>query len=132
MAYKLSNAEGNALHHLAIALRPDWVRNRPGQVWHQRVTDSTFPHAVSFLHTIHALIAYASPQAGMRTPNLFPQSGAHWDTTVPARSQEFLPRCQDHDWEPATTCSACWADVKVGDRPRNMIGKHYRVKHRDR
>ncbi|PXA77918.1 hypothetical protein [Auritidibacter sp. NML100628] len=128
MPYQLNSAEGNALHYLALALRPDWAHNKPGQVWRQQLREDTFDQAENFTHAVQALIAYTAPEARMRTPNLYPQPGAHWDKTAPARVRDASPRCVDHNWEPASTCRACHADVKVGDRPRDMIGKHLPAK----
>lgn len=31
--------------------------------------------------------------------------------------------CEDHDTEPARNCRSCLADVKVGERPQELVGK---------
>lgn len=36
-----------------------------------------------------------------------------------------LARCQDHPEEAAIACPPCQADWKVGDRPREFIGRHW-------
>lgn len=36
------------------------------------------------------------------------------------------PRCLDHTEQPAAHCGSCIADVKAGERPRELIGKHMR------
>lgn len=35
------------------------------------------------------------------------------------------PHCEDHPEEPFDTCRSCKADVKAGDRPATLIGKHF-------
>lgn len=35
--------------------------------------------------------------------------------------------CADHPTRDAHNCPDCWADVKTGMRPQDMIGQHYAV-----
>lgn len=35
------------------------------------------------------------------------------------------PPCEDHEGETAHNCRACKADIKLGQRPPHLIGKHH-------
>ncbi|HAY44072.1 MAG TPA: hypothetical protein DCY59_11245, partial [Micrococcaceae bacterium] len=81
-----------------------------------------------FGHCIRALAAYATETHAdgsfvKRTPNVYPEHGRHWTGTAPEGHEAPKAKpCGDHDTEPAHNCRSCLADVKVGDRPENMIG----------
>lgn len=76
--HHLRHDEGAALANLALALRPDWERNNPGRILWEANEKGGFPHALDFLHMVRALLLYAAPGAGMRTPNLYPADGVWW------------------------------------------------------
>lgn len=135
MAHRLNPTEADALHYHALALRPDWHTNRPGPTWTQ-VTggngrDITLYHADNYAHAHAALTTYATQtDPRMRTPNLYPAEGTHWDTTRPHPGVAQPPTpCPDHPYDPrgATDCGGCWADIKAGDRPPGMLGQHFEV-----
>jgi hypothetical protein len=125
----------HSLHHLAVALRPDWHNNRCGSTWQHALetngTPMTLPHAEDFHHAIQALIHYATattPEGTHRykTPNLYVQDGTWWSETRPAETREKQPPCEQHpEYGTTTTCTACISEYKTGDRPENMIGKTY-------
>lgn len=128
---KLTDQEGIRLVQAMLAMRPDWTANKPGILLRQTNESGGLPHAQDFGHAIRALAVYAtetSPDGrpAKRTPNLYPADGRHWTTT--ATEPGALPQgppCEDHPEEQASNCRCCWADVRVGDRPRNRIGKHH-------
>lgn len=135
MAYKVTAHEGNALHFLALALRPEWAPKAkdglgPGAIWQQEIEHNTFPHAENFDHCLAALTDYcrAEKQGKPRWthPRLFPGEGDHWKTTVPT-TLEKNPRdpCPDHPLDRANkwSCISCRSEILAGDRPWNMQGK---------
>lgn len=40
-----------------------------------------------------------------------------------ASLRDLEPRCEDHEWEPAGSCTACHSEVKAGDRIQRYFGK---------
>jgi len=125
---KLTDQQGQRLTTMMLAMRPDWTPNKPGIVLAKANDTDGFP-AADFGHCIRALAAYATethPDGSFvkRTPNVYPEHGRHWTTTAPDGHDAPPARpCGDHDTEPAHNCRSCLADVKVGDRHPNMIGK---------
>lgn len=133
MTYKPTTTEGQALHQLAIALRPDWTRNDPGSTWYAK-TSGTFPHAENFEHCIHALITYATETKDgkhvKRTPNVYPEDGKHWQATRPAAAPTDRPGreaiCQDHTAYNKRTCPVCTDEIDEGKRTPDQRGKRIR------
>lgn len=112
MPHTLTDAEGQALHMLALALRPDWRNNNPGNIIHQHQTEhGALTEADNFAHAARALITYATATGTQRkrTPDLYPKDGRHWMSTKATTgiSDAGLPPrelwCIDHD----TTESKC-------------------------
>lgn len=104
--------------HLAAVLnliRPDWpTASLLTLLWENREQPS-YP----------ALVIAAVTKAQDRTcktpaPIFIP--GAHWPEQV-RNKLPALPRCQDHPEQEAPMCNGCWADVKAGHRPENLVGK---------
>lgn len=129
MPHTLTPNEAHALHFHALALRPDWEPNNPGHTWHQTINGYTLPHATNYPHAHAALTHYATTtntngQPAKRTPNLYPAEGTHWDQTRPdpAVGQPRRP-CEDHPEFEARSCRCCLADVKVGERPVELVGR---------
>lgn len=135
MAHTLTTAEIYALHHTAVALRPDWHHNRPGSTWQKQLTDAgtpmTLEHAQSFWHAINALHTYATQQTDdgtpvKRTPKYFLEAGKHWEQTRPAEHAEKLPPCEQHpEYGTTKSCKACKSEIAAGDRPDDKIGEVY-------
>lgn len=135
MPHQLTPTEANALHYHALALRPDWHTNQPGPTWAATTGGNnktiTLYQADNYHHAHAALTAYATQtEPRMRTPNLYPNEGPHWDTTRthPGVAQPVTP-CPDHPYDPRgnTDCGGCWADIKAGDRPAEKLGQHFDV-----
>lgn len=133
MPYTPTDPEGQALHQLAIALRPDWTRNDPGSTWYTR-TGGSFPHAENYLHCVHALIAYATEpkdsKSYKRTPDLYPEDGRHWEATRPTATPTDRPGresiCQDHTAYSKRTCPICADEIDEGKRTPDQRGKKIR------
>ena len=128
---RLNDNQGRALTQLAHALRPDWNPTSTGKVLATANQAEGFP-AQDFPHAVRALLAYATattPNGDHKrhTPAFYAEPGPHWTTTATqsAPTPHNAPRCPDHDTFHAHNCPPCIADVKVGDRPATMIGKHY-------
>lgn len=138
MPHTLTPDEAQALHFHALALRPDWTRNSPGQTWKRALDDYTLPFAKNYLHAVAALTAYCLEEKDgrrtKRTPNLFPLEGSHWSVVPPPAvpgqgpgARSVGPACEDHPTFEAASCRCCLADVKLGQRPQDKIGKAFDV-----
>lgn len=128
---KLTDQEGQRLVAAMLAMRPDWIPNKPGRMLLEANQAGGLVFAQDFGHALRALAAYATETGPdgrpvKRTPNLYAADGKHWTST--ATEPTALPRqpaCEDHPEEPAHNCRCCWADVKTGQRPQSHIGKTY-------
>jgi len=129
MTYKPNDVEWQALDLIALALRPDWKANKPGPTWFTK-TGGTLPHAESFVHSVDALIDYATKsQPRKRTPDIYPDDGAHWERTRPAPEAERPgrePLCQDHTAYNARTCPLCTDEIREKQRSPQQRGKRIR------
>lgn len=114
----ITATQGTILANLLHELRPDWpvaslVAHLKGHVDHPK------PYA----DIVIAAVTTAT-QRQARTPLLIWDLGPHW----PVHADEPAPQgpaCPDHSTFDAATCPACLGDVKAGDRPRDMVGRHY-------
>lgn len=113
-----------------LAMRPDWTKNNPGRMLAD-VNDQAGLPGRDFEHALRALAQYATARGSdgahqYRTPDIYPREGKHWTTTAAA---DWIPPkpppCPDHIGQDSTNCRSCWADVKAGIRPRDLIGKHH-------
>lgn len=128
---KLTDQEGQRLVAAMLAMRPDWIPNKPGRLLREANDADGLVFAQDFGHALRALAAYATEtgrdgRPAKRIPDYYLEAGRHWASTAP--DPEALPQgppCQDHPTEPAHNCRSCWADHKVGQRPATHIGKHY-------
>ena len=134
MVHLATQDEANALHYLALALRPDWKNNNPGESWLPEITDDrVFQHAENFDHCLRALTAYCHESKDgkyvKRTPDVFPRDGKHWDTTRPATVTTRAgkqPICQDHTAYNAATCPVCADEIRTKHRSPQQRGKRIR------
>lgn len=137
MAYQVTRAEGNALHFLALALRPEWEpktkdRKGPGAIWQEEILHSTFEHAENFDHCLAALINYCKAEAKgakkFRYPRPFPNDGEHWASTRPAATHRpgAQPICQDHTAYNRDTCPICADEIAAKQRSPQQRGKRIR------
>ena len=128
---KLSEQEGLRVVQMMLAMRPDWIRNKPGLMLREVNEAGGLPLAEDFGHVVRALAAYATAKGpdgrhAKKIPDFFFEDGRHWSSTAagPVAAPRG-PACEDHPEEQATNCRCCQADVKVGQRPATHIGKHY-------
>lgn len=126
MPHQLTPDQGNALHYHALALRPDWKNNNPGQTWRHQLTNNTLPHAQNYEHALNALTAYATQtNPKLKTPNLYPNPGQWWETTQPnpGVANPTHPPCQQHDqnkYTPTKICAGCRAEELTIGRPPHL------------
>ncbi|MET4059977.1 hypothetical protein ABIB35_001522 [Arthrobacter sp. UYP6] len=128
---KLTDQEGQRLVSVMLAMRPDWIPNKPGRMLLEANQAGGLVFAQDFGHALRALAAYATEtgpdgRPAKRTPNLYTADGKHWTST--ATEPTALPQqpaCEDHPEQEAHNCRCCWADHKVGQRPQSHIGKHF-------
>lgn len=114
----ITQPQALALAQLLHQIRPDWPA--ASLIAHLR---SHADHPADFADIAVAAITRATDER-VKTPHLIWDQGPHW----PERAKPALPRgprCADHDTFDAHNCPACWGDVRAGDRPENLIGKHH-------
>lgn len=129
--YKLTDQEGARLVAALVAVRPDWLPNKPG-VLLKEANDAGGLPGQDFGHCVRALAHYAtqvdaSGAYAKRIPDFYVEAGKHWTVTAPEKWQapkEWRP-CPDHVGQESQNCRCCWADVKAGQRPESHIGKHW-------
>ena len=116
---------------MMLAMRPDWTPNKPGQMLWEINEAGGLPLAEDFGHVVRALAAYATAKGpdgrhAKKIPDFFFEDGRHWSSTAtgPVAAPRG-PACEDHETFSAHNCPCCWADFKVGERPKEMIGKHW-------
>lgn len=115
----ISEQQARALaFYISTAVRPDW--QVPGIL-------SALAEASQLTRDAGALAAAAvnaARQEKNRTPAVIALPGSHWPPEAAASvSGVRVPPCEDHPEEAAHACRACWADVKAGQRPADMIGR---------
>lgn len=126
----LTRSQGQRLVQIIKLMRPDWSRNPIDKILSEANQGEGIP-AHDFEHALRAAAHYATmtePNGGYlkRTPNLYINTGKHWDATAPEKSNHSrvkMPQCEDHDGQDAHTCRACITDIALGDRPEHLQGK---------
>lgn len=126
----LTRSQGQRLVQIIKLMRPDWSRNPVDKILSEANQGDGIP-AHDFEHALRAAAHYATmtePNGGYlkRTPNLYINTGKHWDATAPEKSNHSrvkMPQCEDHDGQDAHTCRACIADIALGDRKPELKGK---------
>lgn len=128
MPHHLDARHGELLVQLAASLRPDW---NPASLRTVLQAANPLP-GDDWEHVVRALLAYATARKpdgawAKLTPRFFTEAGGtHWTTTrtmTGPREYVKVPACEDHPEQEAATCRCCWADVKVGERPTEGIGR---------
>ncbi|WP_346921719.1 hypothetical protein [Glutamicibacter creatinolyticus] len=126
----LTRSQGQRLVQIIKLMRPDWTKNPVDKILSDANQADGLP-AHDFEHALRAAAYYATmtdPGGGYakRTPNMYPSTGKHWDATAPTSSKHqraTAPQCEDHAGQDATTCRSCHADIKLGHRPPEKLGK---------
>lgn len=114
----LTQKQASLIAHTLEELRPnDW---RAQQVLDTLWDHKDQPH--TFTTTIQVAIRAAlNPQ--IKSPTGIYLPGKHWDIPTPPKNAPKPTKCQDHPTYDAHTCSCCWADIKLGDRPEHLLGQ---------
>lgn len=96
---------------------PDW---HPTAI--ENVLRDNHTHPAPYPTIVQALVKYAT-DSDKRTPSFLFDALADWHE--PGTIAPKNP-CEDHGF-PAHNCHSCKADILVGDRPPEFMGKHYDV-----
>lgn len=126
----LTQSEGERLTRMIAAMRPDFDSHGIARILQKANQTGGLP-GHDYNHAIRAAAHYTtqtSPDGGYtkHTPAMYPATGPHWDQTAPTGSRHKRhqePPCEEHQGQTARTCTCCWADIKLGQRPENMLGK---------
>lgn len=114
---EITKEQATTLANLIEQIRPDWPTRQVLKLIAEHRTEHTFGHLCQ------AAVSAASKRSN-RSPNVIFMPGTHWDIEEHKAPIPKAPACEDHPTFEAHNCRCCWSDVKVGDRPENMIGKH--------
>ena len=119
----ITDQQVRAIAFLLHEIRPDWgIASLVSLIDKHRDVPSL--GALTIAATTKAM------ESTCKTPAPIFHPGPHW----PASARAQLPKpppCEDHIGQDAVTCSSCWADVKAGIRPPNVIGKHHEPESED-
>jgi hypothetical protein len=113
---EITDQQGRAIAYLIHEIRPDWGT--------QALT--TLISNNREVPSLSALVIAATTKAmelTCKTPAPIFHPGPHW----PEEARHKLPPgppCEDHPTFEGRTCRCCWADVKVGQRSPDQVGKH--------
>lgn len=125
----LTKSQGERLTTVLHAARPEWATASIATILQNANRNEGLP-ATDFDHALRATIAYATAKnpAGTsylkQTPGFIAEPSRFWDDTAPPHAPKpKAPPCEEHNGQDATTCACCWADIKLGQRPENMLGK---------
>ena len=94
--------------------------------WHPKAIEKTLfsnkDHPAPYGDIVIALVKYAR-DSDKRVPSFLWDALADW-----APPGQVAPRnpCEDHGF-PAHNCHSCKADILVGDRPPEYMGKHFDI-----
>ena len=116
---EIPQRQASLIAHTVYELRPkDWRIDQVTQLVFEHRAEHPFPELMEA-----AVRAARNP--ALRSPTAIFLPGRHWDHDEPATTIPQGDPCADHPTYTAHNCSCCIADVKVGDRPANRIGKHH-------
>lgn len=126
----LTRSQGERLAVIINASRPEWAIASISKILQTANQGNGLP-AHDFNHAIRAAVAYATATSGggeyvKQTPGFIHEPSRFWDDTAPAgKGYQSAPRplCEEHSTFEAHSCPCCWADIKTGLRPDNMLGK---------
>ena len=94
--------------------------------WHPKAIENTLreghQHPAPYGEIVVALTRYAK-DSDKRVPSFMFDALADW--APPGQTAPRTP-CEDHGF-PAHNCHSCKADILVGDRPPEFLGKHYDI-----
>lgn len=119
-----TQAQATALVNILHAIRA--TRGNGVADWHPKAIEKTLfenhTHPAPYGDIVVALTKYAR-DSDKRVPSFL--FGALADWAPPGQTAPRNP-CEDHGF-PAHNCHSCKADILVGDRPPEYLGKHYDI-----
>ncbi|GAA5229237.1 hypothetical protein [Arthrobacter cryoconiti] len=114
----ITKPQAETLTALLNQIRPRWSTTSL-----MTILEKNAQHPAKFADIATAAVTAARDPIA-QTPGIIFIDTRFW----PEETKHRLPKppeCEDHIGEPAHNCSSCHADIKCGDRPANMIGKHH-------
>lgn len=101
-------------------------RNNGTPDWHPTATFNVLRDnwkcPAPYIDIFIALLQYAN-QSDKRVPTFMFDALKDW---APPGDPRVRNPCEDHGF-PAHNCHSCKADILVGDRPPEFMGKHYEI-----
>ena len=119
-----TQAQATALVNILHTIRA--TRGNGAADWHPKAIEKTLhenrTHPAPYGDIVVALTKYAR-DSDKRVPSFIFDALADWHEpgTVAPKNP-----CEDHGF-PAHNCHSCKADILVGDRPPEFMGKHYDI-----
>lgn len=114
----LSERQAQILAAVLEELRPgDWTRNQVLGVLYENREQ---PHSFDTLLQV-AVNAALNPQ--IKSPTGIYLPGKHWELPAQVKNAPKPIPCQQHTGQDAHSCSPCWSEIKLDQRPENMLGK---------
>lgn len=113
----------------AITLANLLAMIRPGDWRPQQLTDLFYEHRTTAhpFRDIAEVAIRAANNPEIKSPNVIFLDGKHWNLGR-TTSRPKNPPCEEHAGEDAHTCRCCQADILLGHRPENMLGKRIHAK----
>lgn len=114
----ITEPQAKALASILHELRPKW--SVPAML---KLLEKNAHHPAPF-QDITAAAVSAARDPKVETPGAIFIDQRFW----PAETKTYIPKpppCPDHIGESSSNCRGCWADVRCGQRPAEMIGKHW-------
>lgn len=123
----ITKPQAEALAGILHQLRPEW-----GVPALMTLIGRNLQHPATYPQLTQAAVTAATrrnPDGAhtARTPAVIYQPGKHWEAP-PGEAPATIPPgppCADHPTFEAHNCRCCWADIKAGTRPADLIGKHH-------
>lgn len=114
----ITENQAKTLANLLHEIRPRW--STPAML---KLLEKNAQHPAPFADITVAAVNAARDHK-VETPGAIFIDQRFWPDTIKAVLPK-PPPCPDHVGKDAHSCVSCWADVKAGDRPQAMIGKHW-------
>lgn len=114
----LTEKQAQILSAVLEELRPgDWTRNQVlGVLYDNREQPHSFPTLLQV-----ATNAALNPQ--IKSPTGIYLPGKHWELPAQVKNAPKPVPCQEHVGQDAHSCSPCWSEIKLNQRPEELLGK---------